>query len=66
MWSDDNGKRNDDSNDDDEDVEEDDDDDDVEEDYVVNTEANSTHSDDLNGLANFNGSVRRKQHNHLW
>lgn len=65
MWSDDNGKRNDDSNDDDEDVEEDDDDD-VEEDYVVNTEANSTHSDDLNGLANFNGSVRRKQHNHLW
>ena len=65
MWSDDNGKRNNDSNDDDEDVEEDDDDD-VEEDYVVNTEANSTHSDDLNGLANFNGSVRRKQHNHLW
>ena len=64
MWSDDNGKRNNDSNDDDEDVEEDDDDD-VEEDYVVNTEANSTHSDDLNGLANFNGSVRRKQHNHL-
>lgn len=68
LSDDDNYKRiDDDSNDDDEDGEEDDDDDgdDEEEDYLVKIEANSTHSDDLDGLANVNGSVRRKQHNPL-
>jgi hypothetical protein len=59
-------QRNDDSNDDDEDLEEDDDEDEEEEeDYLVKADVNSTHSDDLDGLANVNGGVRRKQHNPL-